>query len=303
MYRAYGLTLESAIELPELAKLESVEERPTSPDVQICLGEVPEYLPGRPVPRAWLDAVNDVCLLRFNGIGRFLVERGEKITIQKEEQTSFDDLRGFLLGSVIAAVVHQRGMIPLHISAVLTPRGAIAFTGDSGAGKSTMVAHLNRAMGWPLISDDVSRVFESTVGYEIESGVHTVKLWKDALNSLGRTSSGLRRDLTRYDKFHAIDSNKFTGGNAPLHALVQLKWGDSHSTKRLTGRRAFEAVLNSVYRPEVGRMCGNRDRIVEAAMSIAGSISVHELERPKQDHIESGMRDSISQMLESEMFA
>jgi hypothetical protein len=50
-------------------------------------------------------------------------------------------------------VLQARGRELLHASAVLTPRGAIAFVGSSGAGKSTMAFALSQR-GYPPVADD-----------------------------------------------------------------------------------------------------------------------------------------------------
>ncbi|MEM6299844.1 MAG: vitamin B12 dependent-methionine synthase activation domain-containing protein, partial [Bacteroidota bacterium] len=94
-----------------------------------------------------------------------------------------------------------------------------------GAGKSTMVAHLHDLTGWGIISDDVSVLCRSANEFHLESGVNTVKLWNDALQSLNRSSVGLKRDLSRFDKFHAIEPTKFVSGKFPLKQLIFLTWG------------------------------------------------------------------------------
>jgi hypothetical protein len=50
-------------------------------------------------------------------------------------------------------VLQARGRELLHASAVLTPRGAVAFAGSSGAGKSTMAFALSQR-GYPPLADD-----------------------------------------------------------------------------------------------------------------------------------------------------
>lgn len=299
-HRAYGITFDSDFELPELVIADRDARGGEETDtVEIRYGDVPEALPGRDAPKSWVDVDGALCLLIFPRIGRFLVQDGRRIIVQKDEAASLDDLRGFLVGSAIAGIAHQRGLVPLHVSAVLSPDGALAFTGQSGAGKSTLAAHMHHATDWPLISDDVSGLYPSSHGFEIESGVHTVKLWKDALKSLDRTSIGLRRDLTRFDKFHAIDSANFIEGRHPLKQLIVLEWGETLKLTPLNGRRAFEAALNAVYRPELARLCGNRNHVVQTAMALANSIEILELTRPEKVTVESGVSESVRVLLES----
>ncbi len=64
-----------------------------------------------------------------------------------------DEVRAYLLGAVFGALCHQRGITPLHASAIDVADGCVAFVGASGAGKSTLVAALARR-GHQIIADD-----------------------------------------------------------------------------------------------------------------------------------------------------
>lgn len=293
-YKAYGLVLKSSFQLKEVNELRAATNQ-MSPefDIEIIDGEVPDHLPNRAVPPAWVDVHDNQCLLRFGRLGRFLVSGGRRIIVDKDPSASMDDMRGFLLGSALAAATHQRKVVPLHVSSVLTPHGAIAFTGESGAGKSTLAAHVNRIKNWPLISDDVAALKLDQLGVKIESGVQSVKLWRDALKSLGRNGRGLRRDLTRFDKFHAIESDRFVVGRHTLSRLVVLRWGEEYKLTELKGRRAFQAAINAVYRPELASMCGNRDAVVAQSLALASRVRVQELVRRQSDSTETGVLQSI----------
>ena len=67
--------------------------------------------------------------------------------------------RAEVVGRVVAtsglnAIAYQRGLLPLHASAVAVGDGCVAFCGARGAGKSTLAAALAQA-GYPLLSDDL----------------------------------------------------------------------------------------------------------------------------------------------------
>lgn len=284
-YRIYGLTVASDLPLPEATEADA-EAMLGDADVGIELGDVPLSLPAGRDLVPWLEVRGQICLLRFAGIGRLLVEEGRRIVIEKEANASYDDLRAFLFGSAFGAIAHQRGLAPLHVSAVATPMGAVAFTGESGAGKSTLAAMLNQEMHWPLICDDVAVLRRESDGFHLDSGVNTVKLWLDALQSLKRSSEGLRRDLTRYDKFHAILSGKFLRGSLPLKRLVQLKWGDEVRLERVTGRNAYQIALSAIYRPEFAALFSNRRNLAAQGMALAAGTEVCVLVRPKTHAIQ-----------------
>lgn len=282
-YRVYGMPVVSDLAMEELAE-EAIGDSSLRADpslVSIGFGHVPEQLFETDIDDWTLQVRGKLCLIRPAGLGRISVEDGAKITIKPKQSEVIDDLKVFLIGSALAAAAHQRGLFPLHVSAVLSPQGAVAFTGDSGAGKSTLAAHLHEQTRWPLISDDVAALTHSDGGYMLESGVRTVKLWEDALHSMNRTSHGLKKDLSREKKYHAVDSERFTLGKHAVSHLVQLRWGEDLKVEPVTGRRALQVILSSVYRPDIARMCGNTDKLSMEALALAGNIRVLRLTRPK----------------------
>ena len=59
----------------------------------------------------------------------------------------------WLNGSVYAAIASINGLLPIHASAVALDGSVLAFTGQAGAGKSTLVAALGKH-GFPMFCDD-----------------------------------------------------------------------------------------------------------------------------------------------------
>ena len=63
-------------------------------------------------------------------------------------------LEELLLGPGLVVALAARGILCLHASAVTASRGAVAFVGESGRGKSTLAARLQRH-GFGRLADDV----------------------------------------------------------------------------------------------------------------------------------------------------
>ena len=87
----------------------------------------------------------------------YRVSHGCEILIQPDAGALEQDVRGYLLGSIFAVLCHQRGLLPLHASAVAYQGGVAAFLANSGHGKSSMAAHL-AGRGFPVVADDVCLV-------------------------------------------------------------------------------------------------------------------------------------------------
>ncbi|WP_163559178.1 hypothetical protein [Halomonas sp. NO4] len=285
-YRCYGLQLASQLELPEL-----VTTRPApSPDARILLAELPPARDGEHTDTPWIQADETHCQLQFPDVMRLRIEQGRQILVERRvgrgapPGASAADIRLYLLGGALGALLHQRHWLPLHLSALETPSGVWGFTGPSGAGKSTLAAWLHHRQGWPLVSDDVAVIRPEETTPLLYPGPPRLKLWKDTLASLGIASHGLVQDLSRTDKYHLLRHQGFQPAARPLKALVVLESaasGEAASLERLRGVAAFQAVMATIYRPELGALERAPGRLMQQASELANRIRVYRFRRPR----------------------
>jgi hypothetical protein len=94
-------------------------------------------------------------LLRYNDLADFWVDRlgGQVTCCARTANVSDSTIRALLLDHVLPLVSALRGKYALHAAAVVTERGACAFSGGAGIGKSTLAASLSLA-GYRLLTDD-----------------------------------------------------------------------------------------------------------------------------------------------------
>jgi hypothetical protein len=93
-------------------------------------------------------------LIRIENVADFEVTMGRHIRVWPAARSTRKDIEIFLLGPAWATLCHQRSMLPLHASAIVTGDGITAFAGHSGAGKSS-VAALMSTLGYRLLADDI----------------------------------------------------------------------------------------------------------------------------------------------------
>lgn len=278
-YNLFGCRVHSSLELPELLPIEVEEEIPKD-FVEVVEGSVPSDIKGGQRVNSWMAVGNSICLYSIPGVGRLLVENGNHITVDLNKNALQSDMRSYLLGSGFGALLHQRKYVPLHVSAVKTPSGIIAFSGESGAGKSTIAGLLNRKTGWPLVTDDVAVLRQQADIPLLDAGLMRIKLWKDAVKQFGAASETITRDVARYDKFHVYAPQLFTKTPDQLIALIILERGDKSKLIDISGARRLEAMLKTIYRPELISIFNDDQRVFKKCSSIADQISFLTLVRP-----------------------
>jgi len=151
-YLAYGLGIQSALSLPELMPGEA------GADVIVRLEDDPP--PWEPPDDAqWcLKIVSDEEItLCGKGFALFQVREGKEIAITSAPGVDERLVQLFTVGTVLPIALRQRGRHVLHGSCVEINGNAVAFLGQSGAGKSSIAAALH-ARGHPLIADDVTAI-------------------------------------------------------------------------------------------------------------------------------------------------
>lgn len=194
-YKVYGLQISSELELPELTPVQHGKA-----DVTVEFGKVPEHLPEVSGSGVLFEAAFNDFLFKFEGIGRYRVQDGKRIIIQPENEALPEEIRLVLLGSSIGALLHQRGMLAIHGSAITDGNQTTILSGQSGVGKSTLAAALLE-LGYSVIADDISVIGRNGRGhFSVERGIPHLKLWKDALVLLNKTGdfSKVRPQLEKY---------------------------------------------------------------------------------------------------------
>lgn len=256
-YWAYGLSIHADLLCPELPP----HPRPASvPDVTIRL--LDRNAPALcPLSDRRFEVRPGHFRLDVPGVARYSVEDGERILIEPMADSTPEKIRLFLLGSTMGALLYQRGLFPLHGSAVETPWGAMIFVGVQGAGKSTLAAEFHR-QGYRLLSDDVCAVEHSPSGLCILPALAQIRLCADAYQRLG-TPQGSRFDV---DKYVVPMGERYCPDPVPLRAIHVLADDDVQRFEPLRGLSKVQSLLENLYRPfylkgqrtqsEVSRMAG-----------------------------------------------
>jgi hypothetical protein len=244
-YAVFGLRVRSNLELPELFAASGAGV----PDATIELGSIPSVTHGEP---DGLNHVEGALVLVIPQVGRYWIEGGNRIVVDPEPGVPERNVRLFLLGSAFGVLLHQRGLLPLHANAIEIDGRAVAFMGPSGAGKSTLAAWFHD-QGFRVIADDVCVVSFDAQGRPCATpGVPRLRLWREALEFMGREASNYPRSYVASqatDKFDlAIEPEGAVQSEMPLAALYVLNRGNATSLHRITGIGAAHSVFANTYR-------------------------------------------------------
>jgi hypothetical protein len=290
-YRAFGLHIGSDLELPELLETDA------PPEVSISAGLVPETLEGASARGVRYQVRGDDYLLSVDGIARFLVSGGRRIVYERAAPADDDAVRVFLVGRPLGALLHQRGVVPLHAGAIRVGESCVAFVGPSGTGKSTLVAAF-RKRGYKLLGDEVCALGQGPGGVpHVTPGLPSIKLWRDALGRLGEDPGALRRVRPRMQKFWLGCREQFEESALPLERLYVLRT-TNRSTGQITqlqGTDKLQAFLGDTYaRPLVGPL-GALPRHFQICAAAAQHARVSRVVRPSAGFSAERVADLIEQ--------
>jgi hypothetical protein len=199
IYQVGGMTILSEIALPELPFTQ--QQGAPLHAVSIRVGEVPNQLPDAIELDPDCFATSTQYLLSVRGIARYLVTSGREIVVDPDASALPLDVRAYLLGSIFVVLCQQRGLLPLHASAISGKSGVVAFLANSGQGKSTLAAHFAER-GFRVIADDVCLIDATQPGaVMVIPTAPWLKLWRNSLENLGRRAEGLERVFSEDDKY------------------------------------------------------------------------------------------------------
>jgi hypothetical protein len=274
-----GLHIVSALPIFEWKVFEE-DETACNADVRISLEDAP-VSPNAHFSASW-NALDDF-QFSIPNTGVYRIKNGCEIAIAPMPSAHENEVRLFLLGSAWGALCCQRGILALHASVVQTRGGAVAFCGASGMGKSTLAAELI-ARGFAFVGDDLCCFDLAGGAPRVYHSAPRLKLWREALEKLGRDSHDLERDHFRADKFYremtGIDKSDIKQP-LPVRAIFILEWADLR-LERLTGLNALNHLIQAAtYRPEYIISAEQINAYWEQCAQVARGTQIWKLKRPK----------------------
>jgi len=278
-YHLFGWRVQSALPLPELVPWRGDAR---APDLVIEVGAVPPVDPKLPSFSPALQICPTGVRLAIPAVATYWAEAGRRVIVEPVLPEDAADIRVFLLGTVLAILCFQRGLLPLHASGVDIGGRVLLLSGVSGAGKSTLAAAFS-ARGYRLLSDDLCAL-EVGEGQPLRilPAFPRIKLWRDSARQLQLPLDDLGRTREALEKYSVpLGEAKFQPDALPPAHIVFLRTEplpERRRSRRLVGAEALRRY-DLVYRWRLGMALGCDALIFKGMASLIGAVPVVDVAR------------------------
>ncbi|UOR13776.1 phosphoenolpyruvate carboxykinase (ATP) [Halobacillus amylolyticus] len=298
-YKAFGFRVTSELPLPELPADEMKSDKL---EISIEQADLTRLWEKKSKPNRHFVIEQDLCMFKVPNLAIFLIEEGSKITFSPLDNAREDQLRLYILGTCMGAVLVQRKILPLHGSAIAINGKAYAIVGDSGAGKSTL-ASVFLKKGYPLLSDDVIPVTLSEEDIPIVTPAYPQqKLWVESLNEFGMESHHYKPIIDRENKFAIPVLDQFASKRLPLAGVFELVKTNEDGTviHPIENLHKLHTLFNHTYRNFMIGRSGLMDWHFNTSAKILSQIDLYQLRRPVSHFTAHELTDLILSTLKIE---
>lgn len=292
-YALFSLNIESAIACPQLPI--GVD----CPDIRIRYGKAPENLDNVLAKGVRYQASENQFLLIVDNIAKYLVENGTDVTIERNPGASDAKVNLFLLGSAMGALLHQRGILPLHGSAIEYKGEGIVFVAPSGYGKSTLAAAFCKR-GYRVLADDIAAIsFDDAEKPIVLPGSGALKLWQDSLEQLDHQVDSLPRVREELNKHYLPLNGDFCSQPVALQRIYQISHSNesTFNVEMSTGLKKANVLIDNTYRVRFLNGIGGKSAHFQQCAKIAQQTQIKTLNRPKHPFLLDELVDFLEEDL------
>jgi hypothetical protein len=291
-YKAFGLVIDSGLPLPKL--LPSSEEA----DITIRLGKVPKRLNTLLSESRFYQCNASQILITLETIARYFIQNGEEITIEVAQDSNEQSVQTILFGTGLAAVLHQRGALPLHGSALALGDEAILILGASGAGKSTTSAALMKR-GLRLLSDDIAVIkLEENERPMVYAGIPQQNLWQETLDYFEKSSEALEELKLKLNKYVLPIRENFCEKDLPIRCIYILEPKETElELEALRGLESLHALAGQIFREQFLNPINGSSLLMKKLLMLANAVPIRRIHRPKA----MGTPAAVAQLIETDL--
>jgi hypothetical protein len=272
-HSAYNINFQSYIELEELLPIHS------QADVLIHVKKN-EYDPLEKKKQWHFEVNKDHAILHFKNIAKFILSNGQEIIVLPAPYADNRSIQQYLIGTVMAVLLYQRGHLVLHASAININGLAVAFMGETNYGKSSLAALLN-SEGYSVLSDDVTALskVKNIKKFMTLPGFPYVKISSEIAEYLNFKSGTRLAYKSLKNKNILRVKNNFSKQPVPLNHVYILGESPSIDIFPMSKRDAFVEIIKNSY-PTRMYQSGGVDHF-NLCSDMANNISFFKLTFPR----------------------
>lgn len=193
-------------------------------------------------------------------------------------------LEHLLYDQVYPRLLAHEGRLVLHAGAVEISGKLALFLGDSGMGKSTLVASLYQA-GAPLLNDDTLVVSQDASGFSGQAIYHGLRLLPDSLASLfpGETETRQMAHYSPKQRLNVAVPNSQETAPQPIGAMFFLAPATDEQTITLRPMSAAETcmgLISNSFSLDPTDLLLARKKLQQAS-ALANGVAAFELSYPR----------------------
>jgi len=246
-YKAFGFVLSSDFAFPDM---EETDRRDV--DITINRRAFTKIDQRDDAPWTTHSIGLDEQIFVWKTVGAFRITGGRVIDVDPVEGVDSKILSLPLFGAVFATLLHMRGMLVLHASAVVRSSKCAIFLGDKGAGKSTTAFAMIKA-GYELLSDDVVAITFNEAGQpQVLPAFNQVKLLDDTAKKFGLDLSRAEQIHPQVEKRRHRADGAFCNDTAEVAAVYVLDRDKDGEVVPFAPDEALRALIGFSYASRFG---------------------------------------------------
>jgi hypothetical protein len=207
-------------------------------------------------------------------------------------------LQIFILGVCFGVLLHQRGALVLHASAVAVNNQVVAFMGHSGWGKSATAAALHMR-GHSIIADDIVALkMQHGEEPQILPGPLQLKLCPDVLSTVLQVDASKPPQVLphREKRTYSIENSNLQT-RPPLAAIFVLKQAKKISIEAISSLEAFMELLRFSYLAKLIEKTKTLQQHFHQCAYLAQHVPILRLHRPQNLSLLSNVAQLVEQYI------
>jgi len=283
-YRVYGLNINSNIEISEFSKRD--EDFKDEDKVSILYGQISQDILEEIKEGKRSNITKEQVWFHIDQVATYFIKNGNTVIIEPCENCNECLMKVYIMGSVLGLLLLQREVTAIHGGTIIIDGKAVIFTGERGAGKSTLTTAFGKK-GYSFLSDDVAALnFDNELA--IEPGFPYHKLCVDALESMNY----YMEDYSFFQadgiiKYLVPDFHGFYKEKVPITSICELTVGDVENVQveEIVGGEKLNKIIKNIYRIEyLGSMGGMTPKYLKKCIEVAKKIKFYKITRPKNKY-------------------